>query len=364
MSAWRVTSYGNLDKLCLSNDVSKPTIVKPRDVLVKVRAASLNPIDAAMLGGYGQVLLDAMRSLEGCVQDTKKISLPLTLGRDFCGEVVAKGNDVRNVRVRDTVYGVVVPHLPGSHAEFVIADSCLVSRKPEHLTDEEASSIFYTAMTAWSALKVTGDIILTSPKGLRALVIGGSGGVGTVAIQLLKNWGVEVTTTCSTDAVPLLESLNADVVIDYKKPDALKDLEIVGKFDIILDASGTASPNMYLGFLREWKNAKFITLRSPMLSNTDKLGLVGGMAQNALDLALANIKSGAVAKGATVRWGFFMPVAAGINEINDLVLEKKIKPVVEKIYPFSDMPAAFERMSGGHLRGKLVVTMDNSKVTI
>ncbi|CAB0006353.1 unnamed protein product, partial [Nesidiocoris tenuis] len=81
---------------------------------------------------------------------------------------------------------------------------------------------------------------------------------------------------------------------------------------------------MYLNYLREWKNAKFITLRSPLLSNVDKLGLFGGMVQNALDLALANIKTGAVAKGATVRWGFFMPASAGINEINDMVLDKKI----------------------------------------
>ncbi|BES92923.1 Alcohol dehydrogenase GroES-like domain [Nesidiocoris tenuis] len=362
MSAWRLNAYGSLDNLFLASDVPKPAITKPREIIVKVAASSLNPIDAAMLGGYGQVLLDAVRSLENCATNDR-INLPLTLGRDFSGEVVARGSNVKHVQVGDKVYGVIVPHHQGCQAEYAVVDSDLVAKKPVHLTDEEASSIFYTGMTAWSALKVTGDIFLRGPSGMRALVIGGSGGVGTIAIQLLKNWGVEVTTTCAPDAVPLLQSLNADIVIDYTKHDALKDLEIVGKFDIILDASGVASPNMYLNYLREWKNAKFITLRSPLLSNVDKLGLVGGMAQNALDLALANIKTGAVAKGATVRWGFFMPASAGISEINDMVLDKKIKPVVERVFAFSDMPAAFERMAQGHLRGKLVISKDPSKVT-
>lgn len=100
------------------------------------------------------------------------------------------------------------------------------------------------------------------------------------------------------------------------------------RFDIILDASGNATPSVYLCFLREWRNAKFITLRSPLLSNTDKLGLVGGMAQNALDLALTNLKSGAIAKGTTVRWGFFLPVTAGVSEINDMVCDQKVRRFV------------------------------------
>lgn len=96
------------------------------------------------------------------------------------------------------------------------------------------------------------------------------------------------------------------------------------RFDIVLDASGSADPSTYVPLLKEWSNAKFISLRSPMLQNTDSYGLVAGMARNAADFVVSNVSSGAPAKGSSIRWGFFMPLPAGVKEIALMVEEKKV----------------------------------------
>jgi len=361
MKAWQIDSFGSLEKLQKRN-APKPVITRPNDILVRVTASSVNPLDVAMIGGYGNVLLNTLKQVDFLCSSSQQF--PLTLGRDFTGEVVAKGNAVgKSFRVGDVVYGVVPPHLQGCHAEEVVVSDSLLALKPNHLNSVETSGIMYAGMTAWSALMLTGDLIFISPKDKTVLVCGGSGGVGTYAIQMLKAWGAKVVSTCSTDAIPLVESLKADIVIDYTQPEAIKNIEASGKYDIILDATGHLNPMTYVPFLKDWHNSKFITLRSPMLKNTDDLGLVPGMVRNAQDFITSNLSSGAPTKGSTVRWGFFVPFPKGIRDLSTLVENKQIKPIIDSVYHFDDLPDAYKKVSQGHLRGKVILSMNGEGVT-
>ncbi|XP_069694032.1 reticulon-4-interacting protein 1 homolog, mitochondrial isoform X2 [Periplaneta americana] len=264
------------------------------------------------------------------------------------------------MNVGDEVWGALPPHQQGCHAQYVIVNKSLVHKKPCNLSMVEAGSIPYATVTAWSVLKITGDLYWTSSKGKRVLILGGSGGVGTAAIQLLKAWGAQVIATCRGDAVPFLESFGTDSIIDYTQPDAEKQIRECGKYDIILDAAGLGAdvgPN-YADCLKDWNLSKFITLRSPMLRNVDEYGLIMGMMKNSVDLFTTNVKTGVTSKSSTLRWGFFLPLSEAIKEITSLVEEGKICPTVEKVFPFSELPKSYERMKAGHLRGKIVINID------
>lgn len=359
MSAWQIHSYGGMEELQLSKSVKIPLLMNPNAVLVKVMASSVNPIDVAMLGGYGNVLLNLIRQAESASLEPQ-VEFPLILGRDFAGEVVAKGNNVSTeLMVGDTVFGVIPPHHQGCHAEYVVADKHHLQRKPNNIGILEAGCILYTGLTAWAALKVTGGLFVLPSKGKRMLVLGASGGVGTVAVQLLKAWEAEVVATCSTDAIPLVQSLGADSVIDYTDPEAMNKIRSAGKYDIILDAAGLKENEFhpYVTCLKDWSFAKYITLKSPLLRNTDSLGMWNGMVRNVADLVMPNLSTGAVTRGSSVRWGYFMPISAGVKEIASLIEKKKLSSVVNSTFEFAHLPEAYKKVMAGHLRGKVVVTM-------
>ncbi|KAE9532116.1 hypothetical protein AGLY_010318 [Aphis glycines] len=359
MIAWQAHSYNTVDDLVLTSNARSPTMVEANEVLVRVKASSVNPLDVLMAEGFGQVLLGTIRQAQK-MSLHKPVEFPLTLGRDFCGEIIAKGVKVKSFNVGDVVMGVVPPFQQGCHSEFVAVPAGLVAKKPDHLTNEEAAGLLYTGMTAWSALKLFGGLYVMKATNKNVLVIGGSGGVGNCAIQLLKHWGAKVTTTCDSTAINLVKSLGPDNIIDYTAKDAKQQLEEHGKYDIILDAAGISYNKIgsYTPLLKEWSYAAFITLRSPILHNTDSYGFVGGMFKNAIDLLIPNILSGAVFKGSTIRWGTFIPVECGVKELAKLAEEKKILIPLEKTFKFIDLKDAYKRVQEGHLRGKVVITFD------
>nr|XP_018898056.1 PREDICTED: reticulon-4-interacting protein 1 homolog, mitochondrial [Bemisia tabaci] len=361
MKAWQIHSYGGLDELQLS-EARLPSISSDR-ILIKVSTSSVNPLDVAMTNGYGAILLNKIRQTEaGSCEPI--VEFPLTLGRDFSGTIIAKGDKVGSeFQIGDEVFGVTQPHESGCHAEFVTAHKCLVHKLPENIKPIEAGSTLYTGLTAWSALKVTGDLAIIPPKNKVVLVIGGAGGVGSAAIQLLKAWDAQVVATCAADAVPLVQSLKADVVIDYSSNSSklISVLQSVGKYDIILDAAGIPEseiPN-YLPLLKEWSLAKFITLKSPLLRNIDENGVINGMILNGFSLLANNLPN--LFKGSTVRWGFFMPLNQGVKEIAHLLETGKMKSVIHKEFGFQELKEAYQTVKDGHLRGKVVVKMEDEK---
>ncbi|CAH1116802.1 unnamed protein product [Phaedon cochleariae] len=341
IKSWQIHEYGGIDMLQLGS-ARRPIVNNPRGVLVRVTAASVNPIDVLMIGGYGHTLFQ--------IQRCSQMELPLTVGRDFAGVVVAKGQNVgSNLQIGDEVYGFIPLHKQGSFAEMVLADACHVLPKPKHLTTTESASLVYSAMTAWSALFIFGNLLFKVKEGLRVLVLGASGGVGNAAVQLLKSQNCVVLGTCSTDAVPFVYDLGADCVFDYKDPDYENDVASESKYHIILDCAKMG----YQNIPKSWKYDSYITLNSPLLTNTDNYGLLAGLVHSANDLLGANLNR--LKDSSSVRWGFFVPSRNGFEFINDLILKEKIRPVVQKVFKYNELPEAVKTVSAGHMRGKIVV---------
>ncbi|CAN9507863.1 unnamed protein product [Ophioblennius macclurei] len=352
MSAWTIEQYGSNGVLKYTEDVSMPTINSPSDILIKVNAASLNPLDVSMRGGYGAKLLRLRRN-PFTATDTDS-EFPLILGRDVSGVVVDCGSEVTHFNPGDEVWAAVPPWKQGSLAEFVTLTEYEVSLKPKTLSHVEAASIPYVASTALSALVNAGGLCRHSSPNKRVLVTGGSGGVGTFAIQLLKAWGAHVTVTCSQNAEGLVRGLGADEVVDYTAGDAAEQLEMMEKFDVVLDNVGGDFEESTMALLKTWSGAKYVTLVSPLLLSTDSMGLLDGVVEAGFTLHSKAIQ-GILSNGIFYRWGFYAPDGPALDEVSRLVDAGKILPVVEAQFPFTQVPQAFQKLEQGHARGKTVV---------
>ncbi|XP_078736640.1 NAD(P)H oxidoreductase RTN4IP1, mitochondrial [Lampetra fluviatilis] len=356
MPAWQLQSYGGLDALRYNANTPFPIIVYPNEVVVRVHASSLNPIDAAMSRGYGARVLNTMR--DPLRMNPRDSELPLVLGRDCSGVIMECGVSVQHFRPGDEVWLALPPWKQGTFAEFVVASANEVAHRPLRLSHEEAASMPYVALTAWSALVTTGGLNNKTARGKRVLILGGSGGVGTFAVQLLKAWAAHVTVTCSEDARPLLAGLGADHTLDYRHRDLPERARALSPFDLVLDGVGGSLEQWALRCLRPWTSAKYVTLVTPLLLNADRFGLGDGMVKSGLTLGRRVLSS--FYSGVHYRWGFFTPNGPALDDITELVNSKKIRPVVEKVLPFQDVLKGLHAMERGHARGKTVVTVSSA----
>ncbi|XP_030200521.1 reticulon-4-interacting protein 1 homolog, mitochondrial isoform X3 [Gadus morhua] len=299
MSAWVIDQYGTNEVLRVSDEIMMPTINLASEVLIKVEAASLNPLDISMRGGYGATLLKLRRDPMSVMQNDTEF--PLILGRDVSGVVVECGSQVTHFA-------------PGDE----------VSHKPKSLSHTEAASVPYVATTALSALVNAAGLCSDNCSDKRVLITGGSGGVGTFSIQLLKAWGAHVTVTCAGNAEGLVRGLGADEVVDYTAGDVAAQLEATEKYDVVLDnVGGVDTERWALGLLRPWSGAKYVTLVSPLLHSTDAAGLVEGLGRSGCSLhskALQNLLS----RGVFYRWGFYAPDGPALDEVSALVDAGKV----------------------------------------
>ncbi|KAH8334463.1 hypothetical protein KR059_010442 [Drosophila kikkawai] len=359
MRGWQLHNYGGIEELQLSDKLRIPQIRSSNECLVRVRTTAVNPIDLAMLRGYGAAVLNKMRCQPG-----DGIEFPLTLGREFCGELVQKGMGVPadTLPLGTRVWGVVpVQASAGAHAEYVAVPSYCLAPAPKELDDSEAASVLYAGLTAWSGLYITGGLggpcgAVTADGGgahKRVLVLGGSGGVGSLAIQMLKSQKVQVLATCSENATEMVRNLGADLVVDYNNSEAMEELCKYAPYDIVLDCSGQGGEKAAES---KFDFRQYITFSSPLLANIDKQGLGLGALKNVFDLVQTNIRS-VSQRGGLVKWGFFSPAPQGIQFLKKLVEQRKLMPQIDSSYGFGDLPQAFEKMKGGHLRGKIVVKL-------
>ncbi|KAG4066006.1 hypothetical protein HA402_001253 [Bradysia odoriphaga] len=354
MCGWQIHSYS--DGIQFSDNIRMPTIKESNELLVKVSSTSVNPIDVQMVGGYGATTFNALRCNRGSIE------FPLTMGRDFSGTVVYKGMGVRNsIQLSDKVWGVVPIHRNGCHSEFVAVDADYVTHQPQKLSDTDAAAVLYAGLTAWSGLFLSGQLgglsgALTSHgggRGKRVCILGASGGVGSIAVQIAKAEGAEVVATCATDAIPLIEALGVTHVVDYSSSDASNDLTQYGPYDIILDCAGKGS--LHAAEI-PWRYKHYVTFSSPTLKNIDAMGLACGSAKNLFELVQENIKSLTTQQG-FVKWAYFVPAPHGIDYLKNLVDRNKLLPIVEKVYDFKEADQAYKRVSEGHLRGKIVLNV-------
>ncbi|XP_068700671.1 reticulon-4-interacting protein 1, mitochondrial-like [Montipora foliosa] len=349
MKAWYIKEYGSNDVLEFGSQ-PLPRLRKPTDVLVRVHAASVNPIDFRMRSGYGETLLNMWRKIENANE------FPLILGRDFSGEVVKAGRMARRFRKGEQVWGTPSIISGGTHCEFVVASQDEISIKPANWTHAETASLPYVACTVWSALFSRAGLNPNNCHDKHVLVLGGSGGVGNFSIQLLKAWGARVTSTCSADAVELVAGIGADSVIDYNDANMKEELESLGGFDVILDPFGGPVGEKLSALLSKWKGAIFVTLAPPVLSKTDELGAGLGLLSAGRSFTSSALEK-ALCSGSLVSWGFFNPNGPALDYIRSLCESGMIKPVIQEVFPFSKTNEAYTKLELGHARGKIVVNV-------
>ncbi|KAJ1152002.1 hypothetical protein NDU88_004781 [Pleurodeles waltl] len=357
MPAWVIDQYGSNDVLRFNKNTMFPVIKYPNEVVVKVHAASLNPLDVNMRSGYGATSLKMTR--DPLSMSDKNSEFPLVLGRDLSGVIMECGLDVGCFKPGDEVWAALPPWKQGTLSEFVLASGNEVSLKPKSLSHTEAASLPYVTLTAWAALVNTCGLNESNCRGKRILIYGASGGVGTAAIQLTKAWGAHVTAVCSQDASALVKDLGADHVIDYKLRTVEQQLKSSELFDLILDNVGGSTENWILNYLKPWSGAKYVTLVTPFLLNTDQLGIADGMLRTGMTVGSKVIKH--LCKGVHYRWGFFSPSGPTLDIIAELVDAGKIRPVIDEVFPFSEVPKAFLKVQKGHARGKTVIRVVDAK---
>ena len=324
MKALQTIKYGEIKDSVAFNEVGKPAVTA-NDVLIEVRAAAINPIDKSIILGNLQALLP--------------LPTPFTSAYDVSGVVVEKGNDVGGFEIGDLVYSRVPQEQMGTLAEFVAVNSAAVSKKPGNISFEEAASLPLAGLTALQSLEYAGI-----KKNDKVLIHAGSGGVGSFAIQYAKAKGAYVYTTTSTSNVGWVKELGADRVIDYKTEDyksIAKDLDIV--FDTLgqkysLESFEVVKPG-----------GMVVSVVGPLDEATAKMF---GMMDYKLPKELANASRD---RGAVYKFIFMHPNGAHLNEIKSMVEDEEIKPIIDKVYPFSESIEALIHLASGRAKGKIVV---------
>ncbi|WP_406826559.1 NADP-dependent oxidoreductase [Pedobacter sp. KACC 23697] len=306
MKAVRIHEFGGPEVLSI-DDIPVP---KPAsdEVLIKVHATSVNPVD--------------WKIREGHRKDKFPAKLPLTLGWDVSGTVEEVGEKVSAFKKGDEVYGRPDPTKNGAYAEYIVVKASIISIKPTSIGHTEAAAVPLAGLTAWQGLFDHGLL----KAGQKVLIHAAAGGVGTYAVQFAKWKGAYVIGTASSSNADFLKRLGADEVIDYK----MEDFESVLKgVDLVLDTVGKETQLKSLNILKE--GGRVVTTLMPEFASeakAKKVHLIGFMAQS---------------------------IPAQLTEIASLIDSGKVKPVIEKVLPFTSAKQAQIESEQGHTRGKIVL---------
>jgi len=322
MKAIVYEKYGPPNVLQL-REIEKP-VPKENKVLIRIRAASVTFGDLAAVKGEPFM-----------VRFTLGLRVPKfkTPGKDVAGEVEAVGSNVKEFKVGDAVFGDLSECGWGAFAEYVSVPENAIVHKPANSPYEEAAAVPESAVVALQGLRELGHI----QSGQKILIYGASGGIGTFAVQIAKSYGTHVTGVCSTRNLDLVSSLGADLVIDYTKEDFTQS---GGQYDLILATAGyrslfdykraLAPGGHYVATGGEMKQVFQPMLLGPWLSTGGRKMINLAMKPNKNDLTF----------------------------VKDLIEVGKVKPVVDKCFPLSEVPEALRYYGQGRSRGKVVVTMD------
>ncbi len=305
MRAVRIHQFGGSTEMKLE----EITIPEPSDgeVLIKVVAAGVNPIDWKIREGY--------------LAEVISHTLPLTLGWDFSGEIVSLGKNTGKWSIGDEVYARPDFSKNGSYAEYIVVSEDEISAKPKTLSWQKAAAVPLVTLTAWQALKDIGAVKQWD----RVLIHAGAGGVGIAAIQLAKQAGATVYTTSSTNNIEFLKELGADEVIDYTQEDFSK----LENLDIVLDTIGG-----------EVLEKSWVTLK-----------------KGASLISIAEVPNEELAAKYDVRASFCFVQAnpEQLSEISNLIDSGNIKVEIDSVYRLEDIAAAHDKSESGHTRGKIVI---------
>ncbi len=309
-------------------EIEKP-VPSDDQVLVRVHAASVNPYDWHFVEGTPKI----MRMMGVGLRKPKDTRL----GVDFAGTVEAVGKNVTQFKPGDEVFG----GRGGAFAEYVCPRaSRAVALKPANITFEQAASVNIAGITALQALRDKGNV----QPGQKVLINGASGGVGTFAVQIAKSFGAEVTGVCSTRNIDLVRSLGADHVIDYTKEDFAKGAE---RYDVILDNV----PNHSLSECRRIlnPNGKYVMIGGGGPNDSRWIGPFGRVINTMVLSPFVSQKMGMMMADANQK---------DLTVLGDMMQSGKVKPVIDRTYKLSEVPAAIAYVEQGHARGKVVITIE------
>ncbi len=332
MKAFLINRYGKNETGHI-DDVPTPAL-RDGDVLIRVQAASVNALDPKIRRGEFKVILP--------------YRLPLILGNDLAGTVERVGAGVSQFKPGDDVYARPDDDRIGAFAEFIAVNAASVALKPANLTMVEAASLPLVALTAWQALVETAQL----KPGQKVFIQAGSGGVGTVAIQLAKHLGAFVATTTSTPNVAWVKALGADVVIDYRQQDfatALRD------YDVVLNSLGKEELERSLQILKP--GGHLISISGPP---TPAFAAARGLAwplKQVMRLLSHGIRSKAKKKGVTYTFVFMRADGAQLSTITSLIESGALAPVIDRVFPFQDTQGALAYVESGRAKGKVVVEL-------
>jgi NADPH:quinone reductase-like Zn-dependent oxidoreductase len=305
MKAVRMHDYGKADVLVLE-DAPRPQ-AKPNEVLVKVHAAGVNPVDWKIrAGSFGKA----------------KAQLPLILGGEIAGVVESCGADVKGFKPGDEVWALLSLARWGGYAEYAVVPESELAKKPKGMDFVHAAGVPLAALTAWQALVDTAGL----KEGQTVLIHAGAGGVGHFAIQIAKAKGAKVIATASANHLAFLKELGADVTIDYK---AQKFEDVAKDVDVVLDSIGGDTQARSLGCLK--KGGFLVSIvQPPVKKKLDELGVRG-----AIMLVKADVKE--------------------LDLLAQLIEAKKLKCVVSETVPLAEAKRAHELSETGHTQGKIVL---------
>ena len=331
MKAFVLERYGKADTVRI-REMPDPAL-RDDEVLVQVRAASVNPLDSKIRGGEFKLLL--------------KYSLPLILGHDLAGVVVRVGPRVQHFKPGDEVYARAADYRIGTFAEYIAVREADLAIKPKTLTMEEAASVPLVALTAWQALIERANL----KKGQKVLIHAGAGGVGTLAIQLAKHLGATVATTTSTANVDWVKRLGADIVIDYKKDDFAT---LLSGYDVVLNSLDAKTLSKSVRVLKP--GGQLISISGPPDPAFAKQ-LGSALLGVVMRLLSRRIRREANKHGASYSFLFMRASGSQLREITSLIESGVIRPVVDRIFPFEKIREAMAYVETGRVKGKVVVTI-------
>jgi NADPH:quinone reductase-like Zn-dependent oxidoreductase len=356
MKAAQFDRYGPAREVLRIIDVASVPEPGPGELLVRVRASSVNPIDCAVRSGYGHAFFESRTHTRP----------PMMPGRDVAGEIVAIGpriderpQDKRSSRtdvaptdvadsfqVGDPVYAAT---MGGANAEYAVVPEPWAAPKPAALSFEEAAALPYVALTAWTALCTHAGLSAGNAQQKRVVVPRAAGGVGSFAVQLAKAWGGYVAALCSTRNVSLVEGLGPDLVIDHTRSEPRA---LLHDFDIAFDTSFDTE-QMLLDSLKMHADAAYVSIVSPRLRLVDEYGLEEGVRRG--DDLFAERAAAQKALGRRYYWSFAAPSGAALRTIGALVEAGRIRPVIDRTYPLERIVEAHEYSESGAAQGKIVI---------
>lgn len=330
MKALTFKRYGKSPDIGLV-EVPRPALA-PDELLVQVHAAGVNPIDNMIPTGLFKAVL--------------QFQLPAVMGSDLAGVVTEVGHRVTRFKPGDAIFANIFDLDTGAIAEFAVVPESAAALKPANLDFVQAASIPMVGLTSWQALKERVNL----RSGQKVFIPAGSGGVGTFAIQLAKHLGAKVGTTTSTGNVQLVSSLGADEVVDYKKQEFEK---VLRGYDAVLGTVRGDAMEKSVGILKP--GGTMVSLVGPLDAAFARARGLNFFLTFVFGLMSRKILRLAKKRDVTYSFLFARPDGDQLAEIGELLKIGRIRPVIDKVFPFVQAKEALEYLAQGRAKGKVVV---------